>query len=76
MDARAAVAPRAARYTHGRSPNAGVNMLRTLLLVSLVAFSLAACGNKGALVLPDKQDQQDKDKAAAKKAAEPAAQQQ
>ena len=52
-------------------------MLRTLLLVSLIALSLAACGNKGPLVLPDatKQDQQekDKDKDAAKKAAEPAA---
>jgi len=50
-------------------------MLRTLLLVSLIALALAACGNKGPLVLPDaaKQDQQDKDKDAAKKAAEPAA---
>ncbi len=28
-------------------------MLRTLLLASLIAFSLAACGNKGPLVLPD-----------------------
>ncbi|TLY51772.1 MAG: hypothetical protein E6K53_06420 [Gammaproteobacteria bacterium] len=49
-------------------------MLRTFLLVSLLACSLAACGNKGPLVLPDaaKQDQQEKDKDAAKKAAEPA----
>lgn len=50
-------------------------MLRTLLLVSLIALPLAACGNKGPLVLPDaaKQDQQDKDKDAAKKTAQPAA---
>ena len=49
-------------------------MLRTLLLISTIAFALAACGNKGPLVLPDKakQEQQDKD-AAAKKAAEAAA---
>jgi predicted small lipoprotein YifL len=37
--------------------------LRSILLVSAVAFALAACGNKGPLVLPDKpQEQQDKDK--------------
>jgi len=54
-------------------------MLRTLLLVSSIALSVAACGNKGPLVMPDKakQDQQDKgaqdkDKDAAKKAAEAA----
>lgn len=44
-------------------------MLRTLLLVSLIAFSLTACGNKGPLVLPDQAPkpapaQQSKDKAA------------
>lgn len=50
-------------------------MLRTSLLIFLMALTLAACGNKGPLVLPDaaKQDQQDKDKDAAKKTAEPAA---
>jgi predicted small lipoprotein YifL len=49
-------------------------MLRTLLLVTLIAFTLAACGNKGALVMPDAQDkaQQDKAKDAAKKDAQPA----
>jgi len=46
-------------------------MLRTLLLVSLIAFSLTACGNKGPLVLPDQvpkpapaQQTKDKDKPA------------
>lgn len=42
-------------------------MLRTLLLASLIAFSLAACGNKGPLVLPDQKptpapQSKDKDK--------------
>ena len=37
-------------------------MLRTLLLSLLIASSLAACGNKGPLVLPDQPAQQDKDK--------------
>jgi predicted small lipoprotein YifL len=54
--------------------------MRTFVLVTSIAFLLAACGNKGALVLPDKQDQAAKqdqqDKDAAKKAAEPAAKQQ
>lgn len=39
--------------------------LRSILLVSAIAFALTACGNKGPLVLPDKtaeQQQQDKDK--------------
>lgn len=43
-------------------------MSRTLILVSLVALSLAACGNKGPLVLPDQTPQKpqskDKDKPA------------
>lgn len=34
-----------------------------VLLVTAIALALAACGNKGPLVLPDKpQEQQDKDK--------------
>ncbi len=34
-----------------------------ILLVTVIALTLAACGNKGPLVLPDKpQEQQDKDK--------------
>ena len=42
-------------------------MLRTLLLASLITFSLAACGNKGPLVLPDQKpapapQSKDKDK--------------
>ncbi|MBS0582278.1 MAG: lipoprotein [Proteobacteria bacterium] len=37
--------------------------LRVLLLASVVVATLAACGNKGPLVLPDKTpEQQDKDK--------------
>jgi len=36
--------------------------LRVLLLAAVIAAPLAACGNKGPLVLPDKpQEQQDKD---------------
>ena len=34
-----------------------------LLVLSVLAFALSACGNKGPLVLPDKpQEQQDKEK--------------
>ena len=34
-----------------------------ILLVTAFALALAACGNKGPLILPDKpQEQQDKDK--------------
>lgn len=40
----------------------GFAMLRTLLLTSLIALSLAACGNKGPLVLPDQATQKDKEK--------------
>lgn len=37
--------------------------LRVLLFASVVAATLAACGNKGPLVLPDKTpERQDKDK--------------
>ncbi|HEX7916192.1 LPS translocon maturation chaperone LptM [Rudaea sp.] len=37
--------------------------LRVLLLAAIFALAVAACGNKGPLVLPDKpQEQQDKDK--------------
>lgn len=37
--------------------------LRVLLFAAVIATPLAACGNKGPLVLPDKpQEQQDKDK--------------
>lgn len=39
------------------------SMLRVLLFAAVIAAPLAACGNKGPLVLPDKpQEQQDKDK--------------
>ena len=41
------------------------SMPRVLLFVAVIAAPLAACGNKGPLVLPDKtpeQQQQDKDK--------------
>ena len=41
-------------------------MLRSLLLCLLIASSLAACGNKGPLVLPDQPAQKDKDKNADK----------
>jgi predicted small lipoprotein YifL len=41
-------------------------MLRSLLLCLLIASSLAACGNKGPLVLPDQAAQKDKDKNADK----------
>jgi len=34
-----------------------------ILFVTTIALALAACGNKGPLILPDKpQEQQDKDK--------------
>jgi predicted small lipoprotein YifL len=66
-----------ARYTSrhtllGRNP-----MLRTLLLASLIAFSLAACGNKGPLVLPDQKpapapQSKDKDKSPPAGATQPA----
>ncbi len=48
-------------------------MLRTSLLVSLIAFSLTACGNKGPLVLPDKTPSapQTKDKDKPANAAQP-----
>jgi predicted small lipoprotein YifL len=50
--------------------------MRTLLFASLIAFSLAACGNKGPLVLPDQTPQKpaasDKDKDKPKSAAAPA----
>jgi predicted small lipoprotein YifL len=36
--------------------------LRVLLFAAVIAAPLAACGNKGPLVLPDKQEQQDKKK--------------
>ena len=37
--------------------------LRVLLFAAVIAAPLAACGNKGPLVLPDKpEEQQDKDK--------------
>ena len=37
--------------------------LRVFLFAAVIAAPLAACGNKGPLVLPDKpQEQQDKDK--------------
>ena len=37
-------------------------MLRILILSALIALSVAACGNKGPLVLPDQAAQKDKDK--------------
>ena len=59
-------ARRPARYTFAVSLPVVVLMLRTLrsvLLVSSISLVLAACGNKGPLVLPDKApEQQDKDK--------------
>ena len=47
-----------------------------ILLVTAIALALAACGNKGPLILPDKpQEQQDKDKKNdASNATQPAAQ--
>ncbi len=47
-----------------------------LLFIALIGAALAACGNKGPLVLPDKAKQEQQDKDAAKKAAEPAPKQQ
>lgn len=59
-------AGRPARYTFAVSLWVVVLMSRTLrsvLFVSSLSLALAACGNKGPLVLPDKApEQQDKDK--------------
>jgi len=58
-------AGRRAGYTFAVPLQVAVPMLHTLrllLLVSFIAAALAACGNKGPLVLPDKTpEQQDKD---------------
>lgn len=44
----------ATRATLGRGRGYTAGMTRRLLLLSVLACLLAACGNKGALVLPDK----------------------
>ncbi len=47
-------------FRRGQRPDTLSGMkIRNLLLILLAALAIAACGNKGPLVLPDKTDAED-----------------